>query len=228
MPLDGCVVTTALAWPGAAWIKFGKIILHLVYCELFDSPWQTNIHPIGKMQCIFILTVQQFRSYLFSVIITMHVNNQATVTLRVEEAAEAMQEWAGSAPVEDLGLRSVPAVWIHRALHLYFFTRVIWLGPFVARLICTVSLNWQVNLYCSTKLTLLCPSEQLYDTVYKQLLFYIASDWTVLSIKLLVDVASAKERWYIGHFMLSSCKHLAEPLPRRSLPPRHAYLGLCM
>ena len=160
------------------------------------------------------------------------------VTLRVEEAAEAMQEWAGSAPVEDLGLRSVPAVWIHRALHLYFFTRVIWVGPFVARLICTVSLNWQVNLYCSTKLTLLCPSEQLYDTVYKQLLFCIASDWTVLSIKLLVDVASAKERWYIGHFMLSSCRqdigrkvlctHLAEPLPRRSLPPRHAYLGLYM
>ena len=56
--------------------------------------------------------------------------------------------------------------------------------------------------------------------------------------KLLVDVASAKEREYIGHFMLSSCRqdigrkvlrtHLAEPLKRRSLPPRHAYLGLCM
>jgi hypothetical protein len=48
---------------------------------------QTNIHPIGKVQCIFILTVQ----YLFSVILTMHVNNQGAVTLSTE-AAEATQE----------------------------------------------------------------------------------------------------------------------------------------
>jgi hypothetical protein len=31
----------------------------------------------------------------------MHVNNQAAVTLRAEEAAKATQEWAGPAPVED-------------------------------------------------------------------------------------------------------------------------------
>ena len=46
------------------------------------------------MQCIFILTVQQF------VILTIHVNNQGAVTLRADEAATATQEWAGLAPVE--------------------------------------------------------------------------------------------------------------------------------
>jgi hypothetical protein len=78
-------------------------------CFLQHTTMLYKLICIPYIKCIafFILTVQQFLSYLFSVILTMHVNNQATVMLKAEAAdcrCHARMSWTTS------GRRSRPYV----------------------------------------------------------------------------------------------------------------------